>query len=194
MATAAQLVQAAVVLAAVAFGFFTSMNQALVGAMAGAGFARGRETVHLSTLLLDPPGLGARPGGLDRGRLRVRAARSLESRGRRRARRRPAGSNCVPAHRCSSAGASSCESAGGTSGRWSSRSRRRTCRRCARRAGSPRRRARRDSRSRPSARGTSGRTGRPRRAARPRARASPGRGSCACSSARARRRRAARAC
>jgi len=51
MATAAQLVQAAVVLAAVAFGFFTSMNQALVGAMAGAGFARGRETVHLSTLL-----------------------------------------------------------------------------------------------------------------------------------------------
>jgi PiT family inorganic phosphate transporter len=50
MATAAQLVQAAVVLAAVAFGFFTSMNQALVGAMAGAGFARGRETVHLSTL------------------------------------------------------------------------------------------------------------------------------------------------
>jgi PiT family inorganic phosphate transporter len=50
MATAAQLVQAAVVLAAVAFGFFTSMNQALVGAMAGAGFARGRETVHLQTL------------------------------------------------------------------------------------------------------------------------------------------------
>lgn len=51
MATAAQLVQAGVVLGAVAFGFFTSMNQALVGAMAGAGFARGRETVHLSTLL-----------------------------------------------------------------------------------------------------------------------------------------------
>ena len=50
MATAAQLVQASVVLAAVPFGFFTSMNQALVGAMAGAGFARGRETVHLSTL------------------------------------------------------------------------------------------------------------------------------------------------
>ena len=50
MATAAQLVQAAVVLAAVAFGFFTSMNQALVGAMAGSGFARGRETVHLATL------------------------------------------------------------------------------------------------------------------------------------------------
>ena len=52
MATAAQLVQAGVVLVAVAFGFFTSMNQALVGAMAGAGFARGRETVHLSTLFL----------------------------------------------------------------------------------------------------------------------------------------------
>jgi PiT family inorganic phosphate transporter len=50
MATSAQLVQAGVVLAAVAFGFFTSMNQALVGAMAGAGFARGRETVHLETL------------------------------------------------------------------------------------------------------------------------------------------------
>jgi PiT family inorganic phosphate transporter len=50
MATAAQLVQAGVVLAAVAFGFFTSMNQALVGAVAGAGFARGRETVHLATL------------------------------------------------------------------------------------------------------------------------------------------------
>jgi len=51
MATAAQLVQAGVVLVAVAFGFFTSMNQALVGAMAGAGFARGRETVHLATLV-----------------------------------------------------------------------------------------------------------------------------------------------
>ena len=53
-ATAAQLVQAAVVLAAVAFGFFTSMNQALVGAMAGAGIARGREVVHLETLLSIP--------------------------------------------------------------------------------------------------------------------------------------------
>jgi len=54
MATAAQLVQAAVVLAAVAFGFFTSMNQALVGAMAGAGLVRGREAVHLETLLSIP--------------------------------------------------------------------------------------------------------------------------------------------
>lgn len=50
-AAAAQLVQAAVVLAAVAFGFFTSLNQALVGAMAGAGLARGRHTVHRATLL-----------------------------------------------------------------------------------------------------------------------------------------------
>lgn len=45
MATAAQLVQALVVLTAVFFGYFTSMNQALIGAMAGAGFARGRETI-----------------------------------------------------------------------------------------------------------------------------------------------------
>jgi PiT family inorganic phosphate transporter len=50
MATAAQLVQAAVVLAAVAFGFFTSMNQALIGAMTGAAAARGRRTVHTSAL------------------------------------------------------------------------------------------------------------------------------------------------
>jgi PiT family inorganic phosphate transporter len=35
-ATAAQLVQAAVILVAVSFGYFTSMNQTLVGAMAGA--------------------------------------------------------------------------------------------------------------------------------------------------------------
>ena len=46
MATAAQGVQALVVLAAVSQGFFTSMNQALIGAMAGTGLARGRETVH----------------------------------------------------------------------------------------------------------------------------------------------------
>jgi PiT family inorganic phosphate transporter len=51
MATAAQLVQAAVVLTAVGFGFFTSMNQALVGAMCGAGVARGQRTVHARTLL-----------------------------------------------------------------------------------------------------------------------------------------------
>lgn len=41
MATAAQSVQALVVLTAV----FTSMNQALIGAMAGTGFARRRETI-----------------------------------------------------------------------------------------------------------------------------------------------------
>jgi PiT family inorganic phosphate transporter len=45
MATAAQLVQALVVLTAVFFGYFTSMNQALIGAMPGTGFARGRETI-----------------------------------------------------------------------------------------------------------------------------------------------------
>ncbi|HEU5422778.1 MAG TPA: anion permease [Nitrolancea sp.] len=46
MASAAQFVQALVVLTAVAFGYFTSMNQALVGAMAGTGLARGRDTVQ----------------------------------------------------------------------------------------------------------------------------------------------------
>lgn len=51
MASAAQLVQGLVVLTAVlGFGDFTSMNQALVAAMAGAGFARGVETVRWPTL------------------------------------------------------------------------------------------------------------------------------------------------
>jgi len=50
MAAAAQLVQAAVVLVAVAFGLFTSMNQALIGAMTGAAAARGRHTVQRRTL------------------------------------------------------------------------------------------------------------------------------------------------
>ena len=46
MATAAQLSQGAIVLGAVlANGTFTSMNQALVGAMAGAGLARHRSAV-----------------------------------------------------------------------------------------------------------------------------------------------------
>jgi PiT family inorganic phosphate transporter len=62
MATAAQLVQAAVVLAAVAFGFFTSMNQALIGAMTGSGLARGRHTVHLPTLLAILRGWVVGPG------------------------------------------------------------------------------------------------------------------------------------
>lgn len=46
MASAAQLVQAGVVFLAVGFGFFTSMNQALVGAMMGAGIARGTGTIR----------------------------------------------------------------------------------------------------------------------------------------------------
>ena len=46
MASAAQGVQALVVIVAVTQGFFTSMNQALIGAMAGTGLARGRETVQ----------------------------------------------------------------------------------------------------------------------------------------------------
>ena len=45
MATASQLAQSTVILVSVAFGFFTSMNQALVGAMIGAGIARRRSTV-----------------------------------------------------------------------------------------------------------------------------------------------------
>lgn len=44
-------VQAAAVLAAVGLGFFTSMNQALIGAMTGTAAARGRHTVHAATLL-----------------------------------------------------------------------------------------------------------------------------------------------
>ncbi|MGH7099758.1 MAG: inorganic phosphate transporter [Stellaceae bacterium] len=51
MATAAQLVQALVVLTAVFFGYFTSMNQALIGAMAGTGLARGRETIETRVIL-----------------------------------------------------------------------------------------------------------------------------------------------
>lgn len=51
MASAAQGVQALVVILAVSQGLFTSMNQALVGAMAGTGLARGHETVQTATLL-----------------------------------------------------------------------------------------------------------------------------------------------
>jgi len=51
MASAAQLVQAVVVLLAVAQGLFTSMNQALIGAMLGAGLARSRTTVQRETLV-----------------------------------------------------------------------------------------------------------------------------------------------
>jgi PiT family inorganic phosphate transporter len=51
MASAAQFVQALVVFLAVTQGLFTSMNQALIGAMAGTGLARGRETVQTRTLV-----------------------------------------------------------------------------------------------------------------------------------------------
>jgi len=70
MATAAQLVQAVVVLVAVSFGLFTSMNQALVGAMAGAGLARGKHAVHAASLYgilrgwLIGPGAGITAGFL----------------------------------------------------------------------------------------------------------------------------------
>lgn len=46
MASAAQMVQALVVLAAVSQGLFTSMNQALIGAMTGTGLARGNNTIQ----------------------------------------------------------------------------------------------------------------------------------------------------
>lgn len=46
MASAAQMVQAVVVLAAVSQGLFTSMNQALIGAMTGTGLARGNNTIR----------------------------------------------------------------------------------------------------------------------------------------------------
>ena len=45
MATASQLAQSTVILTSVGFGLFTSMNQALVGAMLGTGLARGQATV-----------------------------------------------------------------------------------------------------------------------------------------------------
>ncbi len=45
MAVSAQLAQSIVILVSVAFGFFTSMNQALVGSMIGTGLARRQTTV-----------------------------------------------------------------------------------------------------------------------------------------------------
>jgi inorganic phosphate transporter, PiT family len=50
MATCAQLAQSAVILVSVSFGLFTSMNQALVGAMIGTGVARGQSTVLWTTI------------------------------------------------------------------------------------------------------------------------------------------------
>jgi len=50
MAISSQLAQATVILVSVAFGLFTSMNQALVGAMIGTGVARGQSTVLWKTV------------------------------------------------------------------------------------------------------------------------------------------------
>jgi len=49
-AAASQLAQSAVILVSVSFGYFTSMNQALVGAMIGSGLSRSRATVSLRTV------------------------------------------------------------------------------------------------------------------------------------------------
>ncbi len=46
MAASAQFAQAIVILGYVVFGFFTSMNQALVGAMIGVGVARGQKDIQ----------------------------------------------------------------------------------------------------------------------------------------------------
>ncbi|MCI4367212.1 MAG: inorganic phosphate transporter family protein [Thermoplasmata archaeon] len=46
MACGAQFAQAAVILGTVTFGFFTSMNQALVGALLGTGVARGQRGIR----------------------------------------------------------------------------------------------------------------------------------------------------
>lgn len=51
MAIGAQLAQAVVILGYVTFGFFTSMNQALVGAMIGTGVARGQRNVHYGSVV-----------------------------------------------------------------------------------------------------------------------------------------------
>jgi inorganic phosphate transporter, PiT family len=50
LAISAQFAQAAVVLGATVFGLFTSLNQALVGAMVGAGLARRQRIVHWATV------------------------------------------------------------------------------------------------------------------------------------------------
>ena len=49
-AAASQLAQSTVILVSVSFGYFTSMNQALVGAMIGAGLARPGGTVKRKTV------------------------------------------------------------------------------------------------------------------------------------------------
>ena len=50
MATSAQFAQSVVILGYVAFGYFTSMNQALVGAMIGTGVARGQKDIHFKAV------------------------------------------------------------------------------------------------------------------------------------------------
>jgi len=78
MATAAQLVQAVVVLAAVSAGLFTSMNQALVGAMMGAGLARGAERVRWTTVRNIVTGwMVGPPSGMLLGGLLAHAARMV---------------------------------------------------------------------------------------------------------------------
>jgi len=49
-AAASQLAQSAVILVSVSFGYFTSMNQALVGAMIGAGLSRSGSTISRKTV------------------------------------------------------------------------------------------------------------------------------------------------
>jgi PiT family inorganic phosphate transporter len=63
MASAAQGVQALVVILAVSQGFFTSMNQALIAAMAGTGAARGRQTVDKGQLVGIVRGWAIAPAG-----------------------------------------------------------------------------------------------------------------------------------
>lgn len=82
MATAAQAVQALVVVTAVAFGFFTSMNQALIGAMAGVGAARGRDTVNRPVLVGIVRGWVIGPGaGIAAAYVVARIAAALAGRG-----------------------------------------------------------------------------------------------------------------
>jgi inorganic phosphate transporter, PiT family len=50
MAITSQLAQVSVILGFVSLGYFTSMNQALVGGMLGAGLARHRSTVQWTTI------------------------------------------------------------------------------------------------------------------------------------------------
>ena len=65
-ATCSQLAQSTVILVSVAFGLFTSMNQALVGAMIGTGMARRRSTVVWKAVrsILAGWGLGPASGAL----------------------------------------------------------------------------------------------------------------------------------